>query len=105
MAYRDSLAGVKSKHAYAEYESSLNREIEEGSLSEFAIVVCDVNNLKWVNDNLGHKAGGRVHKGRLPPHLRDVRPQSRVFERADSAMYARKKQLKDAAKGISGTTR
>ena len=57
VAFKDSLTGVKSKHAYVEYESKLNQELAEHVTSEFSVVVCDVNNLKWVNDNLGHKAG------------------------------------------------
>lgn len=62
IAFTDSLTGVKSKHAYAEYETDLNMELEQKLINEFAVVVCDVNNLKWVNDNLGHKAGDEYIK-------------------------------------------
>ena len=62
IAYTDPLTGVKSKNAYAEYEHKLNKEIEEKLSEDFSVVVCDVNNLKWVNDNLGHKAGDQYIK-------------------------------------------
>ena len=58
-ANKDSLTGVRNKHAYVEMETEINEEIVEELQPEFAIVVLDVNNLKWVNDNLGHKAGDK----------------------------------------------
>ena len=57
IANTDSLTGVKSKHAYVEYESVQDGLIEAGELKTVAVAVCDVNNLKYVNDNIGHKAG------------------------------------------------
>ena len=57
IANRDPLTGVKSKHAYVTREAELNEQIAAGSLAELAVVVCDVNDLKLVNDTLGHKAG------------------------------------------------
>ena len=57
LANIDPMTGVKSKHAYMVSEKELNLAIEEGRAKEFAIVVCDVNGLKTINDTLGHKAG------------------------------------------------
>ncbi|MBE5808491.1 MAG: GGDEF domain-containing protein [Clostridiales bacterium] len=57
VAYRDPLTGVKSKNAYSEYESAMAERIRNGSVDAFAVVVCDVNGLKRINDTLGHKAG------------------------------------------------
>jgi diguanylate cyclase (GGDEF)-like protein len=57
VAYRDSLTGVKSKHAYVEEEEAISGQIDRGEAGEFAVVVCDVNGLKHINDTLGHKAG------------------------------------------------
>ena len=56
-AMRDSLTGVRNKHAYADEERDLNELIESTEDPAFTIVVCDVNDLKRVNDTLGHKAG------------------------------------------------
>ena len=55
----DALTGVKNKHAYVDVEARLNQEIEEGKALRFALVLCDVNGLKQVNDTLGHQAGDR----------------------------------------------
>ena len=57
LAIIDPLTGVKNKHAYLTEQSKLDAAIAEKRGQEFAIVVCDVNNLKKVNDTLGHKAG------------------------------------------------
>ena len=57
MANKDPLTGVKSKHAYAEMEISMNRSIKDGLQAAFGVLVCDVNGLKYINDTLGHKAG------------------------------------------------
>lgn len=62
IAYTDPLTGVKSKNAYVEKEKELNRNIENGSADEFAVVLCDVNGLKYVNDTFGHKAGDEYIK-------------------------------------------
>lgn len=53
----DPLTGVKNTHAYAEWEARINAAIEGGTQGPFAVVVCDVNDLKAVNDLLGHKEG------------------------------------------------
>jgi len=59
-ANRDALTGVKSKHAYNEAAAALNAEIAAGRASPFAVAVCDVNDLKAVNDTLGHHAGDQL---------------------------------------------
>ena len=57
MAHTDALTGVKNKRAYAEREEQLDLAIAEGTMEPCAIVVCDLNGLKHVNDTQGHKAG------------------------------------------------
>lgn len=57
MANRDALTGVKNKRAYVQAESELDEQIEQSGNTPFAVVVCDVNGLKQINDTLGHKAG------------------------------------------------
>lgn len=57
MAVVDSLTGVKNKHAYAEWEEKINAAIRQGEQGPFAVVVCDINNLKAVNDLYGHNEG------------------------------------------------
>ena len=57
LAVSDALTGVKNKHGYLTLEQELNDMIKAGQRVEFAIVICDVNDLKKVNDLLGHTAG------------------------------------------------
>lgn len=56
-AYQDGLTGVKSKHAYLAMEQQLDEELSGDTHADFAIVVCDVNGLKIINDTQGHKVG------------------------------------------------
>ncbi len=57
VALTDPLTGVKSKHAFLLHQKEINASMEGGIAEEFAVVVCDVNGLKVINDTLGHKAG------------------------------------------------
>ena len=60
LAYRDSLTGVKSSHAYVETVKSVDLGIAEERIKEFGLVVFDVNNLKEMNDTKGHDAGDQL---------------------------------------------
>ena len=62
MANTDSLTGIRNKHAYSENETAINRQIKEGELEKIAVVVCDINGLKYVNDTQGHAAGDNLIK-------------------------------------------
>jgi diguanylate cyclase (GGDEF)-like protein len=58
MARRDGLTGVKNKYAYHEMEQSIQCDLENGrGYFSFAIVVCDINDLKVINDTKGHSVG------------------------------------------------
>ena len=57
MATVDSLTGVKNKHAYEQWEEKIDAQIKAGEQQPFAMVVCDINSLKAVNDLYGHKEG------------------------------------------------
>ena len=56
-AATDALTGVKNRLAYARYENALNDQIQARKAIEFAIVIADVNDLKIINDKIGHSAG------------------------------------------------
>ena len=58
----DSLTGIKNKYAFNSSAERMNRQIETQSQESFAIVVLDVNNLKIINDTLGHQAGDQYLK-------------------------------------------
>ena len=53
----DALTGVKNKHAYIDLEAQLNHMIDENQPVDFAVVICDINELKVFNDTYGHVAG------------------------------------------------
>lgn len=57
MANTDPLTGVKNKNAFLEMENSIDIRINNGTISNFAVCICDLNGLKVINDTLGHKAG------------------------------------------------
>ena len=53
----DAVTGIKNKHAYLAAAAQLDRRIAEEERPPFAVVMFDVNDLKKVNDRLGHQAG------------------------------------------------
>ena len=58
MARRDALTGIRNKNAFEEYAQSINDEIKEGRADyRFAVVMCDINDLKKINDTRGHSFG------------------------------------------------
>ncbi|MBR5116663.1 MAG: diguanylate cyclase, partial [Lachnospiraceae bacterium] len=58
LARRDELTGIRNKTAFTELEQSVQDNIEKGmDYMPFAIAVCDLNDLKRINDTEGHKAG------------------------------------------------
>ena len=63
LARRDELTGVKNKTAFNELEKSIQENIDNGmDYLPFALVVCDGNNLKKINDTQGHVAGDEFIK-------------------------------------------
>ena len=59
LAYTDALTGVKSKLAYSEKEMQIDKSISDGSMGGVSVVVFDLNNLKRINDTMGHGVGDR----------------------------------------------
>ena len=57
IAERDSLTGVGNKYAYTQKVNTVDQDIQSGNIRPFALVVCDLNGLKQVNDTQGHAAG------------------------------------------------
>ncbi len=57
IALKDPLTGVRSKNAFLLHQKEINEAIDAGTQEAFAVVVCDVNGLKVINDTYGHKAG------------------------------------------------
>ena len=57
MANRDPLTGLYNKRYYAQQEIKADRDIDDQIGLSFAILVCDINDLKKINDEQGHKIG------------------------------------------------
>ena len=62
MIYRDPLTGAKSKHAYVELEDGMEHLVAFRTIKRFAVIVFDVNGLKYINDTLGHDYGDKYIK-------------------------------------------
>ena len=60
--YRDALTSVGSKTAYIKATEKLNEDITTGN-AEFALVMVDLNDLKKINDEYGHKSGDLYIQG------------------------------------------
>ena len=61
LAYTDSLTGLNNKAAYTMTKEVIESEVQMGRAS-FSIIVMDVNNLKVINDNIGHEKGDLLLK-------------------------------------------
>lgn len=63
LARRDELTGIKNKTAYIELEQSVQSNMDKGmDYLPYAIAVCDLNDLKTINDTKGHAAGDEYIK-------------------------------------------
>lgn len=55
IAYKDPLTGVRNRASYLEYVAGINMELREGA--SYGAAMFDLNKLKTVNDQHGHKYG------------------------------------------------
>ncbi len=58
-AYTDSMTNVENKTAYLDAIKELNKKVAEKT-ADFAVIIFDINGLKFTNDNYGHECGDRV---------------------------------------------
>ncbi|MGI6221468.1 MAG: diguanylate cyclase domain-containing protein [Coriobacteriales bacterium] len=61
-AYRDVLTGVKSKYACSLESRMIDQALSAGVQEPFALVRCDVNGLRSINESQGHGAGDKSLK-------------------------------------------
>ncbi|MBQ6229978.1 MAG: diguanylate cyclase [Eubacterium sp.] len=58
LARMDELTGIKNKNAYAERVNEIEFMIRNKDMNmEFGVVMCDINDLKQINDTMGHSFG------------------------------------------------
>ena len=60
--YKDALTGVGNKASYIKKTEEINLDMRDPVL-EFALVMIDINNLKMINDEFGHRSGDSYIKG------------------------------------------
>ena len=60
--YKDALTGVRNKTAYIKKVEEINKEIANQNY-DFGLIMIDMNQLKQINDEYGHKAGDLYIKG------------------------------------------
>ncbi len=59
LASIDSLTRLRTKNVYQQEEKNIDFAIHSGTADPFAIVYCDLNNLKQINDTYGHAEGDK----------------------------------------------
>lgn len=59
-ANRDELTRVGNRASFIHKQEKLMEDVKSGNIKEFAVCMCDVNNLKITNDTLGHEAGDKL---------------------------------------------
>lgn len=78
LANTDALTGAGSLVLFGQDSASLDSQISNGVVPEFAVVECDLNNLKKVNDSNGHEAGNEYIR-RCCKVMCDAFPNSQVY--------------------------
>lgn len=56
LAYTDSLTGLKNRHCFDKFSKGL----EDSFQKNLGVIFCDLNRLKFTNDNFGHDAGDKL---------------------------------------------
>ena len=59
LASTDSMTGTKNRSAYLARITELDLQLAKRTLSRFAVVMFDLNNLKYINDTFGHSEGDK----------------------------------------------
>ncbi len=79
MARRDELTGIKNKNAFTEFSERIDSEIQiENKHLQFAVLICDLNDLKKINDTRGHSFGDEAIQ-RTSRMICDIFKHSPVF--------------------------
>lgn len=57
LTYFDDLTGLLNERSYLQEIEKIDKNIQDGKLSEYAIILMDLNNIKVTNDTYGHRYG------------------------------------------------
>lgn len=79
MARRDELTGIKNKNAFVECSQAIDKRIQSIDKElDFGIIMCDVNDLKRINDTRGHYYGDEILQ-RASHMICDIFQNSQVY--------------------------
>ena len=77
-ARTDALTGTYNRNYFIEVEDDLNNKIKNKTVKEFSAIVCDINDLKTINDTYGHNVGDQFIKD-AASMLKDAFKESLLF--------------------------
>jgi len=60
VAFKDALTSVRNRSAFDSYMKDLQKKVDQYVITEYGLVMFDVNYLKRVNDNYGHEKGNKL---------------------------------------------
>jgi len=86
LSYEDSLTGLPNRRFFFEELSKIKYDADKYSIP-FTVVYIDMNNLKYLNDNVGHEAGDAALR-MLSQTIRSVLRQSDVPARLGGDEFA-----------------
>ena len=75
----DALTGVKSRHCYETDIRQVEQRYREGGRQSYAVVFCDINNLKAVNNLYGHLEGDRYISAIAGILTREMKSAERIY--------------------------
>lgn len=109
LAFSDGLTGVKNKAAHREKIGQLDAAILTGS-ARFAVVMCDVDGLKIINDTQGHINGDKAIRSACVA-LCNVFKHSPVYRIGgdefvaivENEEYDKRQELVETLRSLSGT--
>jgi diguanylate cyclase (GGDEF)-like protein len=78
LASTDSMTGTKNRTAYLARITEIDLQLAKGMLSRFAVVMFDLNNLKYINDTFGHSEGDKCIIA-TAKRLRQYFPSAELF--------------------------
>ena len=79
MARFDELTGIRNKNAFKEFSKTIDLKLHKGTKDfHFGIIMCDMNDLKLINDTRGHNFGDEAIQ-RTSRMICDIFVHSPVF--------------------------
>ncbi len=97
LAHRDSLTGLPNRHSCNEDFEKLKNDVNP---QDIIIIMCDVNGLKEVNDQLGHEAGDELLIGAATSLQRAFQSMGTIYrvggDEFTGILHGSEQQLQDS---------